>query len=985
MKLKKHLTMLSAAIGVTAIATLPITHLTKSATSNAVINDTNQDASATKAASYSNYYTQGNLESISTTSGPITLKNEGKIVQSLDWYGNVNWSYDVSTLDSANQSTKIVDWNFLEINSWIFLITDKSTLIKINASTGELNAILSQSESGIVTGANRIASIEFNNTMYVWNSENKKPEISEVDRNTLKKKNNGTTIQTEDTNSYLVNILPIAVGYNVGIFSNVAVKDDTSFNSATITLKFLDDSMKKITNSNDATLDSKTNNNFKNFASYSFIRKNNTSNPLLIVDNTLFNVTLNKSDMSKSKIEKLEMKINNVNETVTQFYNSAFMDVNETIYFKEFGGKKIYQINFNNIISVFNDISTANNSTLVSIVNNTDNNLQIYGVPSTAEAANTTLGLEKKYLSGTMSLFASENPYIGVVLNSAIPNTDYSLQKPTLLATSTGRKLPSFIKKTDFKSQSANTLNANNVTLKADDYAGTLTVKATVTKPAWYNQNTNTTSIINETYNTNNASNWLMDLSNAVSMANQQNFSNQFGNSSPNQLVESDLNNWSGMFTFNNSGLTASDVTTQVSIVSRDDTKGTLEVEGLIRYTDQYGQEISYSLNKQTYTIKKGATNYALKFYGSKNNANGWMQSNGQTVKNDNEDIDIRDVTDTTVSGYQKYLPSLITKDMWSTFIEVEDKYVKSDKIVSAVADDKKGELTITVMYNKVDYTVAPYKYVQKYTGFVTEDGAKIGFLGNKETNEEVLNAFQVAGDEFKDNILDITTVQGYSSFSTKISTLVQPGEVTGVFTTKLAAMGITPTVTIEERKTIDDANGSFIVTLDYSGGKDDPTKLKGSYANKFGLNNFKISQRYSGMLDIGNLYGIEINQTKAKQVVNKYDVNSTIPTDEILSTLDIKGYVTNSTDVNQNDFISIQSFNWDGENFYFTVSAKSRQYPTVTDTKRFNLSWAPKFRAIRERNMAIAISTAIVGAAIVSTAITLYILRRNRIRRLLK
>ena len=66
-------------------------------------------------------------------------------------------------------------------------------------------------------------------------------------------------------------------------------------------------------------------------------------------------------------------------------------------------------------------------------------------------------------------------------------------------------------------------------------------------------------------------------------------------------------------------------------------------------------------------------------------------------------------------------------------------------------------------------------------------------------------------------------------------------------------------------------------------------------------------------------------------------------------------------------------------------VSGKSAKYASVTSTYNFAIDWAPKFASIRERNLILAASLTLVGIGVVAFGIGAYILRKNKIRRLLK
>ncbi len=977
MKLKKRMTFISAAIGVTSIV-VPSLAISASNNNKTLINDfktVNKNA-----ATYTNYYSQGNMETITNVNGPILLKDNGSKVVSMDWYGNINWEYSVSELDTTDNSTKIVDWNYMDSHDWLYLITDKSFIIKIISTTGSIAGRASKSASGVKDGSNRLATISFNNSLYVWNSTQEAPDAIQIDRNTLKQI---VTTGVKAEAGYLVDILPIAVGYNIGVFSNKSVVDANQFNNDTITLKFIDDNLKKISNSTETTISGLSNTTtYKDFATYSFQRSKNTTSPLIIVDKKAYSVILNKTSMANSSINEVTIASGHTNNN--NWINSAFMDENDTVYFKTFGETKIYTINYNNNFIVHTELNSSNNTTLQNIVNNSNNNVQIFGVAETGKSQNIEFGMKKLYSQDTLWITSSENSYITGMREKRVENSDYSILKPgiQLKASSQSRfvaNVPSIVTANDFSSTNADALVGNQVTFKANDLTGELIVRATLTKSAWYSNQQKTTSIVKAVYDS-KVNIKPKKLSDLVKWADDRQFSTQFGKYTPSQLVEADLNKWSGLITTTGiqEGNNFKNVSKNVVITNRVDTNGQITLQGVVSYTDRHNNFVSYTLQEKTYTITPSTGNYSIKFYGGIGNATGTTQNQPSKP---NTDISMDNVPNAAVKDMQKYLPSMISWDQLPLFLEKEESYVPSHRNMISTYNDDAGTLTIELTYGIIDANKIPNKFIQTYTGFTTSSQANINWQGSEVKDKPVNQIFKDA------TIKDITSIGAYNDLKNTVANQVQANQLGQIYDTKLSRMGYVPKISIEKMTSLDNEYGSFIVTLDYSGDKTDPTKLKQAYKNMFGLTNFKISQRYSGMLPIGELYGITLDQNsaKAKRIIQKYDVDSAISTDDIISTLDIKGYKLNQENPNNNDSVTIQSFTWDGEKFVFTVFAQSKEYSSVSETKNFTLDWAPKFKAIRERNMVIAIVTSILGVIIVSTAITLYIFRRNRIRRLLK
>ena len=174
---------------------------------------------------------------------------------------------------------------------------------------------------------------------------------------------------------------------------------------------------------------------------------------------------------------------------------------------------------------------------------------------------------------------------------------------------------------------------------------------------------------------------------------------------------------------------------------------------------------------------------------------------------------------------------------------------------------------------------------------------------------------------------------------------------------------------------------GFIQIELDYSQpSTQDRKKLPQSFYDKFGLKNGKITQVYIGFLPVSTRFGIALksyNSPEVQNVVTNYNVESVVGYDDLLKTLDYRGYLDGE--------IKIQDREWDGEKLNFTVSGKSVKYPSVVSTYNFTIDWAPKFASIRERNLILAASLTLVGIGVVAFGIGAYILRKNKIRRLLK
>ena len=292
------------------------------------------------------------------------------------------------------------------------------------------------------------------------------------------------------------------------------------------------------------------------------------------------------------------------------------------------------------------------------------------------------------------------------------------------------------------------------------------------------------------------------------------------------------------------------------------------------------------------------------------------------------------------------------------------------------------------------------------YIGFPTFTSSKIKWVGTtisdlkqNETsktdestiNQKLLDDIASMQKAYGENtpIIDITTIPSYVNYGSLLSTDIATTQVNLVYTTLLSNMGFQPILTIE-RSDLDNEYGVITIKLDYRNSKGTNGELlTSSFFEKLGIvaengSNKQvgvITQKFSGFLPIGSTYGVTLKDASSdavKNVINNNNVDSIIPTVDLLSTLNIRGYNTDGT-------VDILNTSWNGEKLLFTVRAQSTRYSTVNGVFNFTLDWAPKFASIRERNLIIATVVSIVGVAIVAGAIAAYVMRKNKIRRLLK
>ena len=383
--------MIASSIGISAIMVPSIISYTQSG--NSVNNNINSykvaknDLVAPRAV---NFQDKKSLENISTSIGPIVLKDE-KTVESRDWYGYANWTLDVSTIDKTQTtgSVSVLDWEYLQTSDSLFLITSNSYLIKVNATTGEVLAVADKTSSGI-NNADRLGGIQYNDTLYVWNSKSTSTTVYSVDRNTLKMTSKFTTNGYLTTNK-LQRIIPLDVGYNIAITSennNVAM---TTFSKLKLTL--VNDSLQQLVNKQKAqeankqelevTLSSSL--EWNNIYIDGFYRSS-TQSTLLFIDNKIYEIFLNKNTPNKSDIKEIITNIQNPPATVVaKPFNSSFIDANNNVIFKRDGDSTISNLSSTNQITTPIDLSNTNNNELKELIKNDtskNNKLKVYGVPT---------------------------------------------------------------------------------------------------------------------------------------------------------------------------------------------------------------------------------------------------------------------------------------------------------------------------------------------------------------------------------------------------------------------------------------------------------------------------------------------------------------------------------------------------------------------------------------------------------------------------
>ncbi|MEG1820915.1 MAG: lipoprotein 17-related variable surface protein [Malacoplasma sp.] len=887
------------------------------------------------------------LETISNKLGPIVVKE--KSIVNYDWYYNDYWTVD---LTKYSNSTTISDWEFLQDKDLLFVITDKAHLIKINTETGEVLANTSSTDSGIPTSTNKIGFISYDLELYAWNSYTQNGQVYALDRNILKVIPTTPTI-TQGAGLSILNSLRLDIGYNLAITTTSSLNSPTS----TITnlgIYFYTDNFQKFTpTTSSGSIASVTSTitatKYTSIYSNLFYRESSQTY-VLIINNKFYEINLNKQDMEKTTITEFNnASAPNTNVTFTNI-NSAFITAGDMIYIKSDSDSKIYSIKPNaKTIDLFIDLAlTTNNTEISTIAKDTSNKLQIYGVVSVDTSSKSTRFLEHAiFLSDPMSII------VGGVVNGAVAEK-FSDTKPNITIKNSAtfyNSIPSSVTSNSFEAKNSDPLLGSNVFLESDDIKGELVLKAILTKNVWYEERSNlkTTTIYNKVYK-------LIASPTKFVFANQTTFSSissgYFNNRTPSQIDESDFNTFVNQIlptgaapsgTFNN-------ITKLFIITGRDDVAGTIKVKAIVSYENRYNNIISFIVPEVTYNVKKsGGASYLFEF-----------------VADDSP----------VISDFKKFLPSLIdttNKIELEKFIKTENSYIPSRRVLTLQPDDVAGTLKVSVYYNGLDPAI-PSTFSFTFTGFVTEQSAKILFNGDVVTNPD---------PRLSPETKNITTISGYGKYGDKLSSDIKISDLTLTYNIiSLANMNFSPLITIQPISSVESELGALTLELDFS--KQPPSStgkiLPSIYKDKFGLNNYKITQQYLGFLPIGATYGLGILSYRSEPIQNlfkTFPVGSDIPISDIKSTLDLKGF--EPTD------ITVNGYNWVGEKLEYSVTAHSKKYTSIKNTNTFQVDWSLFFAEERTKNLIIGVTVAVIGTVIIAGAIVFYILRKNKIRRLLK
>ena len=923
------------------------------------------------------------LENISTSVGPIVLNNDKKTVESRDWYGVINWSVDVSKIDPTMNAT-VSDWEYLQKDENLYLITSNSYLIKINATTGEILAKASKDESGISANSDKIGGIDYNDTLYVWSSKTANPTITIVDRNTFKKTGSQIT-STSFSSERLVKILPIEVGYNLA----VTIPQNSSDMVSTLTFTLVNDEMKTIINNNSPGSPSNLNDfgktgkfiisnlNLKYESIFiEFIDRTQTQSKILFVDKKAYEIKTYKNAIEKSTVSEITPTSNgNGSFMPDKQINSAFIDANGLIYFKRKNETSIWKLTTSNALDNSFSLTNTSNKDLNDITSKSTNDLMIFGVPTEQD--------KKRNSANNLFLIDPKSKFATGSQSNVLKTENFYSSQVELKYVGPQSKLPSLYSLIDFQLSSfADVININNNDAKfeIDDRQGKIKLTITSYRQAWYSPLSSVKTKVQVRYE-----NTATKLENAVNWASDSLFKAHFGIYTPNQITEGALEARGSDIIVSSSITTAngySNIQRKFLITNIDNSKGEINLQGTFTYTDKYNTTIVYSLPDKKYMIKlASSSSYEFKMYG---------QSKPNNTSGDTQPIDISNITNSqNLNTLKNFVPSLVTSDqefLAKAFIETQDSYPIDNGIRSiyiSERNDQDGSLTVNVDYNGLANNI-PSSFKQKYIGFKTDTQARVDFTGTKTSYDslEIEGIKQEYANNYQEfSFIDISQNGLYPNYAKEIAN--PNGQYSNTYSAgiqSLATMGYTPKVEITTGNSGVEY-GYVEILLDYSAPTDENRKkLPNSLLNSFGLKEGKIKAIYFGFLPIKNLYWVTLKSYNSKDVQNivtSYKVDEVVDNQILINSLELNGYTSNE--------IVIRDKTWDGEKLNFVIFAQSQTYNSVNGQYQFTIDWAPQFAAIRERNIILAASLTLVGIGLVSFGIGAYILRKNKMRRMLK
>lgn len=1000
----------------------------------------------------SSYYYQNDMPVVTNANGPVLLGDNGRSISAYDWYGNPTWflnlnskqvvastgeqtenqvtagdtittpdaeasyytfSNATSPINWSEVGTKIVDIAYLAEKDFLYVLTDTSYLFSIKSSTGVINYGKkleapqgSQTQSNGTFKINKLSFIDFNNTLIGWDSTSNTAPVYAIDTQKLTlKEQMSATASGINSNKYIFDILPLDVGYNIAITSTNVINEASNFSvSQTMNLEatIIQDNGNNFNSTFNGQISIDTNKGTSKTISltsyskyseiYSTTLKRSGSN-VLIVGDKIYNIILNKSAMNETIFKEISLnssgtsQTKNTQKSITKI-NSAYVDKGGLIYFKD-DSTNIWQISLDDKINATIDVAPQNNSSNI-FQSDQAKKARIYPVQ---DPSNIHVGRSNTGYIASPDKFVATGFRNGSMLTR---NFTSATSRPELkLRTQNVSTIaPSSIKVDNFTTSNAIGFDNINTEFFVDDISGELYVKSKLKVSAWYDTSLNAES---ESYV---IAKWncakIEEVTKWVTEANFKQIANGiFAKRSPDQISDQDVTKYAEEILIlpepvkNSENKSINIIVTERK--SSDDVgsglKDTITLKATIQYENSSGVQVSYTIKEQSYKVKKEESTYKFKFFGGKENE--------QNI----ESVDIS-VLGPDFNSFKNTLPSLIkpTPDNLEAFIEIQDKYPTDTRRVMTVtnADDEKGQITIAVHYNNLEAsTLANFSIT--YTGLTTLEDNKVNFKGDNVVDVPVVGGNPVFGNDL---IKDITTIREYVEYNKILATEIKEDKLSFTYDSNLSRMGFVPEMKIvkdsanpTQISTFDAEYGSIAIELDYT--KSYSERLGITFPkllyDKCGLTNGKVTQRYIGFLPIGETYNIKIkswDSDEVQKIVQNNNVNANISTEDLLATLDVKGFNEETVDgklVPLTDNVQITAFRWEGEDLLFDVHAQSSIYKSVSSNQTLTLSWSPKFAAIRQRNLIISATTSVGSVALVAAAVAAFMMRRMKIRKLLK
>ncbi|MCF0217969.1 MAG: hypothetical protein HUJ42_02890, partial [Malacoplasma sp.] len=333
------------------------------------------------------YYKQNDIGNFANPNGTILLFDNARTVGATDWYGNLSWYITLnsasgksdgyyseswfststsSAIDFSNAGTKVVDMAYNYKTDVLYVLTDTNYLIILNSKDGSII-----SANKLTNTVDKIQVIDFDNSVYLWNSKTAAPTVYQVDPKTgmpVAANKGQISTSTSLSGKYLIGLIPLDVNYSIAVTSTSAINATTDNASVSLTLTIVNDSL--VAYPTDKSGTSAT----PQTVSISSVKGNDiymngfarNGSYVIMVNKSIYQLILNKSSIEKSTFTDLLNQTQTSQSqpaqsgtpattadkfTIPGNINSAFIDSNNQIYFKTDESPNITSISVANVFT----------------------------------------------------------------------------------------------------------------------------------------------------------------------------------------------------------------------------------------------------------------------------------------------------------------------------------------------------------------------------------------------------------------------------------------------------------------------------------------------------------------------------------------------------------------------------------------------------------------------------------------------------------